>query len=94
MIKIGIIIVVAISVTPFISDFLKINKKLRAWVSLLIIIILNVINSLVFGEHQILEAIKVGIEEGAVAVGIFSAGKNTMQYVKSGSYKAGKNPGK
>lgn len=81
MIEIGIIIAIGMSITPAISNFLKIPKKLRAWTSLLIIIILNIINTLVFGDQQLLEAIKIGIESGVIAVGIYSTGKNTTEYV-------------
>lgn len=87
MIEIGIIIALAMSINPFLSEKLNIPKKLRGWSTILIIIILNIGNSLLFGDQQVLEAIKVGIEAGAVAVGIYSTGKNTIQYVKDDKSK-------
>ncbi len=83
MIEISIIIAMAMSLTPIISEKLKINKKLRAWVSLLLIVILNVINSMIFGDHNIVDAMRTGIEQGVIAAGIYSTGKNTYQYVQN-----------
>ncbi|OEF98095.1 hypothetical protein BHF71_03505 [Vulcanibacillus modesticaldus] len=82
MLEISIIIAMAMSLTPIISDWLKIHKKLRAWVNLGLIVLLNIFNSLLFGEGQIIEAMKTGIEVGVVTVGIYSTSKNTIQYMK------------
>lgn len=83
MLEISIIIAMSISLTPIISERLKINKKLRSWVALIIIVILNIINSLIFGEQQIIQAVRDGIEQGVIAVGIYSTGKNSVQYMKT-----------
>ncbi len=83
MIQMSIIIALSMSITPIVCEWLKIPKKLRAWISLLIIIILNISNSLLFGDHHIFEAMKAGIEEGVIAVGLYSTGKNTIQYINT-----------
>ncbi len=81
MLEISLIVALAMSITPFLSDRLNIPRKLRGWATILIVVILNVANSLVFGDQQIIEAIRIGIEGGAVSVGIYSTGKNTLQHV-------------
>lgn len=87
MIEISIIIALAMSINPFLSEKLNIPKKLSGWSTILMIIIFNIGNSLLFGDQQVIEAIKVGIEAGTVAVGIYSTGKNTIQYVKDDKNK-------
>lgn len=81
MIEISVIIAFAMSITPYISVRLKVPKKLRSWTTLSIIVLLNILNSLVFGDIEIIEAIQIGLEKGIIAVGIYSTGKNTMQFV-------------
>ena len=84
MIEMTIIIAMAMSITPIIANYAKVPKKLRAWLTLVIIILLNVGNTWIFGDQQIILAIKQGINDGVIAVGIYSAGKNTMEYMKNG----------
>jgi len=82
MIEISIIIAMAISLTPILSNTLHIPKKLRAWTTLLLIVLLNMGNALLFADHYLLESIRQGIRDGVAAVGIYSTGKNTIEYVK------------
>lgn len=86
MIEISIVIAIGMAIAPGISNLLNIPKKLRSWTSLLVIIILNILNTLIFGDQQVLEAIKIGIESGIIAVGIYSTGKNTVEYVSQKNY--------
>ncbi|TCS83546.1 hypothetical protein [Tepidibacillus fermentans] len=81
MIDIGIIIAMAISLTPIISEKLHIHKKMRAWTALVLIVLLNIANTILFGDHAVIDAIRQGIRDGVVAIGIYSTGKNTMEYV-------------
>lgn len=83
MIEMGIIIALAMSLTPFLSDYIHIPKKLRAWTTLLLIVLLNIGNALLFADHQIIESIRQGINDGVIAVGLYSTGKNTFEYMKS-----------
>ncbi|WP_339060028.1 hypothetical protein [Tepidibacillus marianensis] len=82
MIEISIIIAMAISLTPILSNGLHVPKKLRAWTTLLLIVLLNIGNALLFADHYVLESIRQGIRDGVVAVGIYSTGKNTIEYMK------------
>lgn len=81
-IEIGAIIAIAMAVTPFLSDWLHIPKKLRSWVALALIVVLNVVNALLLGDGDIYQAVILGIEQGVVAVGLYSGGKNTIEYVR------------
>ncbi|MFV9511161.1 hypothetical protein [Tepidibacillus sp. LV47] len=83
MIEISIIIAMAISLTPIISEKLHINKKLRAWTALVLIVLFNIANAILFTDHAVIDAIRQGIRDGVVAVGIYSTGKNTVEYVVS-----------
>lgn len=82
MLKIALIIALSMSITPILGDYLKIPKKLRGWVTLVVIVLLNLGNSLLYGDGNLLLASKEAIEQGAIAVGIYSVGKNTIQQVK------------
>lgn len=84
MLEIALIIALAMGATPIIADWLKVPAKLKAWVTLGIVILLNLGNALLYGDGNLLEASKVALEQGAIAVGIYSAGKNTIQHVKKG----------
>jgi len=81
MLEMSIIIALAMSLTPIISEYIHIPKKLRAWTTLLLIIGLNIGNSYLFGDQQIVESVRQSIIQGIVAVGIYSGSKNTMEYV-------------
>lgn len=83
MLEIGIIVVLGMVLTSLITGSVsKMPKKLGSLLAVLIIVGLNIGNSIVFGDGLINEAAKAGIEQGLIAVGLYSGGKNIVQFVK------------
>lgn len=83
MLEIGIIIVVGMVITSLITENIPIMpKKLGSLLAVAIIVCLNIGNAIVFGDGAINEAAKAGIEQGLIAVGLYSTGKNTIQQIK------------
>jgi len=83
MLEIGIIVVLGMVLTSLVTEYVpSMPKKLGSLLAVAIIVALNIANSLVFGEAIIADAAKAGIEQGLIAVGLYSATKNTIQQVR------------
>lgn len=83
MLEIGIIVVLGMVLTSLLGDYINMPKKLNSLLAVAIIVGLNIANALVFGDGVIADAAKIGIEQGLIAVGLYSTGKNTIQHVQS-----------
>lgn len=90
----GAIIAVSLAITSYVADLLRIPKRLRAWVSLLLIVLLNMGNEWLFAPDTFAwrPALREGIMAGLTAVGIYSTSKNTVQQVTEKLNGNGKHP--
>lgn len=79
MLSISVIMTLGLMLTPLISNVLRLHRKRRGLVALILIIFLNIGNSLVFGNGDWRLAMAMGVQQGLMAVGLYSSVKNALE---------------
>ncbi|AMA73520.1 hypothetical protein ACH33_12080 [Aneurinibacillus sp. XH2] len=78
-IDITAITALGMALTPVVAQYLKVPKKLRSFLAVILITLLNMGNAWLYGDDNLLAASKEGIIAGLMAVGIYSTGKNAIE---------------
>lgn len=78
--ELGVIIALAIGGTSRLSTWLNIPRKLRAWITMLLIVLLHAGSEwLLNPQMEWHDTLLNGLGAGLLAVGLYSTGKNTYQ---------------
>lgn len=85
--EIGLIMAVSMALTPILTSWMHWPQKLRGLFTVALVVVLNIVNVYAFGNGDWLGAGKDGLIAGLMAIGIYSAGKNTYQHAMNQSNK-------
>lgn len=76
------IMALGMALTPIVASYLKVPRKLRSFLTIILITLLNMGNVWLYGDGNLLLASKDGLIAGLMAVGLYSTGKNTMEHTR------------
>jgi hypothetical protein len=76
------IMALGMALTPVVASYLKVPRKLRSFLTIILITLLNMGNVWLYGDGNLLLASKDGLTAGLMAVGLYSTGKNAMEHTR------------